>query len=324
MPIRLEPVDSVEVLTLMDNSTDLTLDSTDLVHRARFGPGTVPAPLSVSGVTPDVFVSEHGFSCLVTVRKGDTTTRILFDAGLTPGGLVENMRRLEIDPREIEVIVLSHNHWDHITGLNGVVQAMGRLNLPVYIHPEFWIPRRLTIQGGEPIELPVMSRTALEGAGFEITEEQQPSYLFDGSVLITGQIERTTPFERGFPPQQSLVGGEWVPDPLVLDEQALVLNVAGKGLMVLSGCGHAGIINTVRHAQRLTGIQAVHSIIGGFHLGGSAMAPNIAPTVAAMVDLSPRVVVPAHCTGPAAKQALTTAMPGAVIPNSVGSRFTLR
>jgi len=171
--------------------------------------------------------------------------------------------------------------------------------------------------------LPAPSRSALEGAGFAITEERQPSYLYDGSVLVTGEIERTTAYEQGFPLQESLKDGEWVSDPLVLDEQALILNIAGKGLMVMSGCGHAGIVNTARYAQKLTGITTVHAIIGGFHLGGKALEPMIAPTVADIVSLAPSVLVPAHCTGFRANVALSRALPDAFIPNSVGTRFTM-
>ena len=131
----LEPIDSVEVLTLMDNSTDMTLESNEIAARTMFGAGPVPAAVIEGGMAPNAFLSEHGFSSLVTVHKGDTSTRILFDAGLSPDGLIENMRRLEINPTDIDIIILSHNHWDHITGLSGFVAAIGRVNLPVYIHP---------------------------------------------------------------------------------------------------------------------------------------------------------------------------------------------
>lgn len=109
----------------------------------------------------------------------------------------------------------------------------------------------------------------------------------------------------------------------MLDEQALILNIAEKGLMVLSGCGHAGIVNTARYAQKLTGITQVHAIIGGFHLGGAALESLIGPTVADTVRLAPSVLVPAHCTGFRASVALSHALPDAFISNSVGTRFTM-
>ncbi len=131
---------------------------------------------------------------------------------------------------------------------------MGRANVPVVIHPEFWSRRRLVLPGRDPWELPSTSRLALEGSGFEIIEERQPSFLLDGCLLVTGEVDRTTDFEQGFPLQQAFHHGSWEPDPLVLDDQALLLNVRDKGLVVLTGCGHSGIVNTLRYAQRLTGI----------------------------------------------------------------------
>ena len=135
----------------------------------------------------------------MTIRKGGRETRVLFDAGRTPDGLVDNMRRLGLSPREIDIIVLSHGHWDHTTGMDGLVRALGRVNMPVLIHPEFWSRRRIALPGRDPVELPTTSKSALEGAGFDIVEERQPSFLLDGSLLVTGEVDRTTEFERGFP-----------------------------------------------------------------------------------------------------------------------------
>jgi 7,8-dihydropterin-6-yl-methyl-4-(beta-D-ribofuranosyl)aminobenzene 5'-phosphate synthase len=145
----------------------------------------VPARFLEDGRTGDALRAEHGFSCLVTATASGRKVRVLFDAGRTPDGLVNNMPRLEISPREIDVIVLSHGHWDHTTGMDGLVGELGRTNLPVLIHPEFWSRRRLALPGRDPVELPTTSRHALEGAGFEIVEERRPSFLFDGSLLVT-------------------------------------------------------------------------------------------------------------------------------------------
>jgi 7,8-dihydropterin-6-yl-methyl-4-(beta-D-ribofuranosyl)aminobenzene 5'-phosphate synthase len=157
------------------------------------------------------------------------------------------MRRLGIDPSSIEAIVCSHGHFDHTTGPDGLVRTLGPVNLPVLIRPHFWRRRRIVLPGRAPVELPTTSRRALIGAGFEIIEEQQPSFLFDRSVLVTGEVARTTGYEPGFPPQQAWLGGHWQPDPLVLDEQALIVNASGPGLVVITGCGHAGVINIARY-----------------------------------------------------------------------------
>ena len=128
------------------------------------------------------------------------------------------MRRLAVDPAEIEVIVLSHGHWDHVTGMEGLVRVLGSTSLPVMIHPEFWSRRRISLPG-LTAELPVTSRGALEEMGFTVVEERQPSFLLDGAVLITGEVDRETPFETGFAGHEALREDGWKADPLILDDQ---------------------------------------------------------------------------------------------------------
>ena len=202
------------------------------------------------GEALEALVAEHGFSVLVTVSKDGSQHQILFDTGASPGGVVENMRRLQVDPSDIEAIVCSHGHYDHTTGLDGLIRRLGTVNLPVLIHPQFWRRRRLVIRGRDPQEVPTTSRRALADAGFEVIEDQQPSFLFDRSVLVTGEVLRTTGYEPGLPPQQAWLGGRWEPDPLVLDEQALIVDIKDKGLLVITGCGHAGIVSICRYARR--------------------------------------------------------------------------
>jgi 7,8-dihydropterin-6-yl-methyl-4-(beta-D-ribofuranosyl)aminobenzene 5'-phosphate synthase len=322
--VPLEPVDQVTITTLVDNAADLLAPSVGPARRPSIGdavPG--PAPLFEGGWTYEGLIAEHGFSALVTVTAGDARHDILFDAGLSPDAMVTNMRRLGIDPGGIEAVVLSHGHFDHLGGLDGLVRAVGRSGLPVMIHPEFWSRRRLVIPGRDPVELPTTSRRALEGAGFTIIEERQPSFLLAGRVLITGEVDRTSGFEPGFPPQQALRDGRWEPDPLVLDDQALIVNVRGKGLVVLTGCGHAGIVNITRYARRLTGVDAVYAVLGGFHLGGPLFEPLIPRVCAELAQLSPAVIVPGHCTGWAAQRALADQFPAAHIPSTVGTRLQL-
>ena len=283
----------------------------------------MPAAFLEGGTTSDALRAEHGFSALVTVRCQGRERHVLFDAGLTPDGLAENMRRLRLSPSDVEAVVLSHGHLDHTTGLDGFVRALGRPNLPLIVHPEFWTRRRLAVPGREPSELASTSRSALEGAGFQIIEEKQPSFLLDGSLLVTGEVERTTEFERGFPIHQAFRDGEWQPDPLILDDQAAVVNVRDRGLVILTGCGHAGIVNIVRYARKLTGVDGVYAVIGGFHLNGPLFEPIIPNTCEALAELAPQVIVPAHCTGWRATHALAARFPDAFIQNSVGTRFEL-
>jgi 7,8-dihydropterin-6-yl-methyl-4-(beta-D-ribofuranosyl)aminobenzene 5'-phosphate synthase len=322
--ISLEPVDAVSITTLVDNVTDLLLVDEGPAKRhslAQAVDPSVPARFIDGGLTGDALRAEHGFSCLVTIEKRGRTTSVLFDAGLTPDGLIENMRRLEISPHDIDIIVLSHGHWDHTTGMDGLVRALGRPNVPVLIHPDFWSRRRVALPGRDPVELPSTSKGALEGAGFEIVEQQQPSFLLDGSLLVTGEVDRTTEFEQGFPIHEAYRHGHWQPDPLILDDQALVAKVRGRGLVVLTGCGHSGIVNILRYVRKLTGEDRIHAVLGGFHLSGPLFERIIAPTCDALATFSPDHLVPSHCTGWRAVHALAARFPEAFIQNSVGTRF---
>jgi 7,8-dihydropterin-6-yl-methyl-4-(beta-D-ribofuranosyl)aminobenzene 5'-phosphate synthase len=135
-------------------------------------------------------------------------------------------------------------------------------------------------------------------------------------------VDRTTEFERGMPPpHQAWDGTEWRHDAAVIDDQALVVSVRGQGLVVVTGCGHAGVVNIVRHARWLTGVDRLAALIGGFHLSGPAFEPIIEPTVAALTEMAPALIVPGHCTGWKAQHALQRVLPDAWVQTSVGSRY---
>jgi 7,8-dihydropterin-6-yl-methyl-4-(beta-D-ribofuranosyl)aminobenzene 5'-phosphate synthase len=326
--IELEPVERIRVTILMDNVTDLLIPDQDAVTRFNApkalaaSAARVPGRFVDEGV-PDALIAEHGFSALVRVEKDGRERTLLFDTGVSPTGMVENMRRLDLSLTDVEVIVLSHGHWDHVTGMEGVARTLGRAGLPVMIHPEFWSRRRIRFPGLDPAELPSTSRSALEGVGFDIVEERQPSFLLDGSVLITGEVDRTTEFETGFQGHDAFRNDGWQPDPLILDDQAMVLRLSERGLVILSGCGHAGIVNTVRYAQRLTGQQEIAAIIGGFHLSGPMFETIITPTVRAFDELSAALIVPAHCTGWKAVHQLAARFPDAFVQSTVGTTVGL-
>ena len=323
-PIALEPVDEVVITTLVDNSYDALMADVGPARRARNA--TIPkvdAPQFVDGQTHTGLVAEHGFSALVTTRRGDTSHTVLFDTGVSPTGMATNFSRLGLDAGDIEVVVLSHGHFDHAGGLSGLAKLRGRSGLPLAVHPLVWTKRRFALPDQPAWELPTLSRSALEAEGLEVIERRQPSLLLDGSVLITGEVDRTTDFERGMPNHEAWRDGRWEPDPTILDEQALVVHVRGRGLVVLTGCGHAGAVNIARHALRLTGVDRLHALLGGFHLTGAAFEPIIEPTVAAFADMAPDVLVPAHCTGWKAQHRLAATLPDAFVPNAVGTSFVM-
>jgi 7,8-dihydropterin-6-yl-methyl-4-(beta-D-ribofuranosyl)aminobenzene 5'-phosphate synthase len=321
---ELEPVDSVVVTTLMDNVTDVFMPDQGPAHRPPLMSHCRQSAATLEGGdVPSALVAEHGFSVLVTVSKNDTEHRILFDAGVSPDGVTENMRRLDIDASSIETIVCSHGHFDHTTGLDGLIRRLGTANLPVLIHPHFWRRRRIVIPGRDAQEIPTTSRRALIDAGFDVIEEGHPSFLFHRSVLVTGEVPRTTGYEPGFPPQQAWISGRWEPDPLVLDDQALIVDIKDKGLLVITGCGHAGIVNICRYAQRLTKQRPLYAVMGGFHLNGPLFEPLIPQVLDDLDALAPAVIVPAHCTGWRAQHAMGARFGEAFIPNTVGTRFEL-
>jgi len=301
---------------------DALLADADRVSRVPMSTGRAAAPQFEGGATVAGLRAEHGFSALVTVRRGTTTTTLLFDTGISPDGMTENADRLGVDLGDVQGVVLSHGHWDHAGGLAGLASRRG--GLPMTLHPLVWTRRRIAVPGADARELPTLSRRAIEAEGFAVVERRQPSLLADGCVLVTGEVDRTTDFERGMPPShQAWDGAGWQHDPLVLDDQALVAHVRGRGLVVLTGCGHAGAVNLARHAMRLTGVDRLHALLGGLHLSGPAFEPIIGPTVAAFTELSPDLIVPGHCSGWRAQHALAAALPDAFVPSSAGTRYTL-
>ena len=321
----LEPVDSLSVTTLVDNVFDVFMP--DQGPARRLSPGssgkTQPSATMVDGLTPDQPIAEHGLSLLLSITKGERRHTFLFDTGVSPNGMVANMDRLQVDARSVEAIVCSHGHFDHTGGLDGLVRRLGATHMPVLIHPDFWNRRRVQMPGGMTREIPTTSRSALRGAGFEIIEDRQPSFLFDGSVLVTGEVERTTGYEPGFPVQEAWRNDHWEPDPLVLDDQAIIINVRDHGLVIFTGCGHAGIVNIARYALALTGEASVYGLFGGFHLNGPMYEPLIDRVCADLGAMKPSLVVPAHCTGWRAQHALARAFGEAYVPDCVGTQFSL-
>ncbi len=320
MPIPLLEADALEITILVDNQVDGLLPGEEGVRRHP-GAKAPRNPFLEAGEGLETLHAEHGFSALVTVTVGGDRHTILFDTGVSANGMVENMAQLEIDPKDVEAVALSHGHADHTAGLAGLVDRLGSANMPMLVHRLAFTRRRMAPPVGEPRILPPPSRSAIEGAGFEIVESEDPSLLFQGALLLTGEVPRVTDFEQGFPFFQKDAGHGWEPEPHLLDDQALVANVKGKGLVVLTGCGHAGIVNIVTAARQVTGIDRIHGVLGGFHMPGAYFEPLIPLTIDTLRDFGPDVIVPAHCTGYKAQQAIAAAMPDSYVHNAVGTTY---
>ena len=141
---------------------------------------------------------------------------------------------------------------------------------------------------------------------------------------MSGEIARTTDFEQGFPIHYTKRNGIWEHDPLIKDDQCIILNLSGKGLIIVTGCSHAGIINTIRYAQALTNVDQVYAVVGGFHLTGTIFDKIIPATVAALQKINPAILMPGHCTGWSAIHQIAAAMPGAFIPTNVGTTLVFQ
>ncbi|MGB8220496.1 MAG: MBL fold metallo-hydrolase [Methanoregula sp.] len=302
----LKPADRVEVTVLVDNYIDIFVPpATPVDRRLPFDPCRH-------------IMAEHGLSCLVRVFAGKKEHTVLLDTGISRECMAWNARQLGIDIATIEAVALSHGHFDHTGGLASVFCGAGR-QVPLIAHPDAFLKRRMNGPKGTA-DLPRLDAIELKKAGADILQRSGPSTLAAGHLLVTGEVERKTSFEKGMPGMEMWVNGSWAPDP-ILDDQALVINVKGKGLVVLSGCAHAGIINTVEYAKKITGIDHVHAVLGGFHLTGPAFAKVIQPTIEGMKKIDPDYVVPMHCTGWDAINRFFEAMPGKCILNTVGTTY---
>lgn len=175
---------------------------------------------------------------------------------------------------------------------------------------------------GRMSKFPTLDERSLIEAGADLVKTKSPYLLAGGLLASTGQIDRVTDFEKGMPNACRERDGKIEHDP-ILDDQAIVIQVKGKGLVVVSGCGHSGIINTILHAQKITKIDKVYAVLGGFHLTGPIFEPIIGRTINEFKKIGPKVVVPMHCTGWKAINEIAKEMRDQFILNTVGTKFLL-
>lgn len=310
--VDLISVDGVEVTVVMDNAIDILAAPSEATRRPEW---------QWDWSQVDQLRAEHGYSLSVTVHRNGSSDKILYDAGLTKDSTVHNLDVLGLNPKDYLAVVLSHGHADHHGGLEGLFGRV-RGSMPLVIHPDAWRQRKVVFPTGVEIRMPPPSHNDLDREGWQIVEEQGPSMLLGGSVLVTGQIDRVTDFEKGFPLQHTQTETGWEPDTWIWDDQAIAINVRGKGLVVLSSCSHSGVINVLRHVRKVTGIDQIHGFIGGLHLTGGLFESIMPQTVQELVALSPELVVPGHCTGWKATHAVSKALPDAYNQSNVGTTFT--
>lgn len=315
MPVALKMVDHVEITTLIDNYVDLLLPPSDIVTR--------PPIIKAGKIMADTLLAEHGLSLLVTVYQGETKHTILFDTGYTKVGVLHNMEQLGIDLEAIEAIVLSHGHMDHTGSLYAILDHLPG-PIPLVVHPgAFHHPRYTRGPDGSLRQWPqTLIRDDLEHTNAKVIESKTPILIADDLVMATGEVDRTTGFEKGFPNALMEKNGETVQDPIA-DDQSIVMNLSGKGLVVISGCAHAGIVNTVEFARKTTGEQKIYAVLGGFHLTGPFFEKIHDETIQELKKMKPEVVMPMHCTGWKAIQRFAQEFTSSFILSSVGSKVTL-
>ena len=280
---------------------------------------------------------EWGLSLHLESALADGKSRYLLDFGYTPEVLIRNFDLLDLDPGRIDGLILSHGHRDHYGGLEGFVnhyRSRMRSDLRLVAGGEAnfrekWIKRR----GADPVSWGLLDRKALEAAAVGTLCCDTPQAL--QGAFTTGYIPRQS-FERVL--ENTLVEndadanlstehfteaerqGRLVPDQHP-DEHATCYVVRGRGLVVISSCGHVGLINTIKAAMAVSGVGKLHAVIGGFHLG-PAPQDYVDHTVAELERLSPDVVIPMHCSGTKFVAAMHRQMPDRLVTANIGSRFT--
>jgi 7,8-dihydropterin-6-yl-methyl-4-(beta-D-ribofuranosyl)aminobenzene 5'-phosphate synthase len=337
------PLDELTLFVIVDNETD-TLSSVDE------GVPQVPENSSLAMLLPVDRVYEghpcqtvfhklccacHGFSVLVTGRRGKEEHTLLFDVGPFPDVWLGNARKHEVDLSKIEVLFLSHWHYDHSGGFPEVIAALvaarkqaGRMDpLPVDLHPDRPDQRGILQANGNLMMLPPEPTfAAIAAAGGRVVTHAEAHALCNGFFYGSGAIERVTEYETGLIGHHSFRDGKGVSDPLLLDERYVAAEVVGRGVTVLSACSHAGVVNASLSAQKAFAPAPIDLVLGGYHLSGKAMEKRIPATVRDLLErVRPQIVAPGHCTGWRAKAALAAAFaPGRYGPSAVGTRYTLK
>ena len=310
----LKVVEKVEILTLQDNYIEMTaMDNNAVVTRAM--------PLKDGEIKASI-LAEHGFSALVKTTVEGKTHTLLFDFGFSENGAAQNVQTLGIDLKEVEAAALSHGHSDHTGGMAKMTELIGKPNLPLVVHPAaFKSPRYIKFGEDFKINFPKLTRDMVKLAGLSVIETEKPYPMLDNTVLFLGEVPHVTDFEKGWPLPYCQKDGKEEWDPIE-DDSSIVMNLKDKGLVILSGCAHAGIVNTVQYAVKVTGVDKIHAVMGGFHLSGPFFEPIIDRTTQELQKLNPAYVIATHCTGRKAIMEMEKQMPQQFILNMAGTKLT--
>lgn len=314
--VQIPAAEKITITVITDNLYDANRPHEKIARRHTISP-TAP-------VLNRNLHAEHGLAYHVEAVVEGTPHALLFDYATDIAGVTRNANLLGLDFTHVEALGLSHGHWDHYIALVETVRTRKGVlpaNIPLYVGPEAFIERFTRNAEGVIFSLGQLQPEAITELGFvQIREITAPTPIAPG-IYSTGQIEKVTAYETGQPWMLVKRGDRYVADEFV-GEQGVVLHAKGKGLVVLSGCAHRGIVNAVKHAQKMTGVDKVHAVMGGFHLIG-AKPEVIQQTVADMKAIAPEYIVPTHCTGFEAITAFAREMPDQFILNTAGTRYLI-
>jgi 7,8-dihydropterin-6-yl-methyl-4-(beta-D-ribofuranosyl)aminobenzene 5'-phosphate synthase len=323
----LVPVDALDIQIVVDNVTDSLSSVPSFVETELGGLGRRRGAAWVLG-GGCLCCAAHGLSCLLTLRSGDSVRTVLFDTGPEDRTFEQNVSRLGIDLGPVEAMVLSHGHWDHAGAMLRALQLVrdrnGGRDVPCYMHPDMFRSRASRqADGSFRLMEDVPSVAALTAHGGQVIATRDAQLVAGDMAFVSGEIPRRSGFETGLPGQHRRTedGAGWEPDELLLDERFVALHVQDKGLVVLTACSHAGVINVLAHARDCFPGVKLHAVLGGLHLSG--INERIIPqTIAALGDFGLDVIAAGHCTGWRAMTALANQFGDRkLVPLAVGKRL---
>ncbi len=307
--LQIKDADKVTIWVVTDNYYDANRPDKDFAKRYRAYPG-------------HYIHAEHGLSFFIKTETAEKNGACMFDFGMDHYGVSNNIKLLGLNVASADAFALSHGHFDHYLGAKEILDENRegiKDGTPFYTGKEAFLHRYSLRPGAEaPVDIGRLEKTELESSGVKVIEVSEPMEFIPGGYL-SGDIERTTSYEKPAPNLIVKRGNEMVPDSFS-GEQSVFFNIKDKGLVILSGCAHAGIVNTVKHIQGITGIKKVHAVMGGFHLI-NAGEEKIKSTVEDIKAINPDIIIPLHCTGFEAVTAIMAEMPDAFFLNTAGTKY---
>jgi len=325
-------VESVSIQVLVDNMVfgpfldDINRPGLVIKRNSRSGPPAV----RMDGRTLD---AQFGLSLLAESKAAAQTRRVLIDFGFTADVLANNINELAVDVSQINAAVLSHGHIDHYGGFAGLFgDHVPARPLPLYVGEEEAFCERTVVTGNPPVIMGALDKAKLQKAGFDVRLAPNPMVIAD-QAFTTGVIPMTTSERAAIPTQMepgigcdatklssAKQGKSTIPDDGE-HELATVYALKDLGLVVISSCGHRGILNTIKRAQDVSGIKKIHAVVGGFHLVKPRTQAEALATAAALKDINPTYIVPMHCSGEVFIAEATRLMPDKVVRSYVGNRI---